>query len=190
MARHGALIAAALTAAALAASPSHARADELPRGRLGVVTGVRNATDGLATDFGLGFVFGFDAAWELVPRDRWGIGVHWAVLFTRFDLFGYGVDPASVTGSLNLVELDAGLRTRFAPLPGGDRSLFVTAGAAALRTNIRIGGDDDRSQVGAYVGMGLEMRIAGSLLGSFEIRHSFVHTPDTITAMFGFALGG
>jgi hypothetical protein len=189
MARHGALFAAALTAGVMA-SPAVARGDELPRGRLGVVTGVRNATDGLATDFGLGAVFGFDAAWELVPRDRWGIGVHWAVLFTRFDLFGYGVDPASVTGSLNLVELDAGLRTRFAPLPGGDRSLFVTAGAAALRTNIRIAGDSDRSQVGAYVGMGLEMRIAGSLLGSFEIRHSFVHTPDTITAMFGFALGG
>jgi hypothetical protein len=189
MRRHAAL-AAAMIATGLVAAPFDARADELPRGRLGVVTGVRNATDGLATDFGLGVVFGFDAAWELVPRDRWGLGVHWAVLFTRFDLFGYGVDPASVTGSLELVELDAGLRARVAPFPGGDRSMFFTAGAAAVRSNIRLSGDVDRSQVGAYVGMGLELRLGRALLGSFEIRHSFVATPDTITAMFGFALGG
>jgi hypothetical protein len=186
--RHLVVAAAGALVATAVAAP--ARAEDTPRGRLGVVIGARNATDGFASDYGLGIIFGFDAAWEVVPRERWGIGLHWAVLFSRFDFLGYGVDTASVTGSLELVELDAGLRVRVAPLPGANRSMFFTAGAAALRTNIRLSDDDDRSQVGAYIGVGLELPVAGPLLSSIEIRHSFVHTPDTLSAMLTFALGG
>jgi len=181
-----------VTAALAASAPRAASADDLPRGRLGIVVGLRNGLGELADDYGLGYVYGVDAGWQLTSTDRrWGLAVHWSILWADFDWLGeWGLDPASVTGQLDVLELDGGLRLRVAPRADIGRYLTVSASGSLLRSNVPLPPASKRSYFGPALGLGVEQYFAsGSVLVSAEVRYGIIEIVDPVPGSVSFFIG-
>jgi len=178
-----------LVACAIATSgaPRLSAADDLPPGKLGLVIGLRNGVGELADSYGLGIVYGIEAAWQPMSAvRRIGLAVHWSVLWGDFDLLGaLGRDSASLTGSVEWLELDAGFRLRVAPRAGIGRYLTFGAAASLLRSNVPLPPDDKRSYVGPSAGLGVEQYFAsGKILVSAEVRYGIIGTGPGALSFF------
>jgi hypothetical protein len=169
----------------LATATTPARADVMPKGRIAAIGGLRNGTGSLNDAFGIGFLYGIEAAWEpMRDGQRLGYVVAWDVLFANF-----GSDPAAITGSLDEVEMNFGLRLRFAPRETA-RSLFLGTGAAVLRANVPLPPDDKRSYIGAFVGFGLEQLALGKALVTLELRYGLIgNGPGALSVLLGVGFG-
>jgi hypothetical protein len=172
---------------ALALTAAHAppaRADEVPSGRLAGVVGIRTGTGSLDDHFGLGGVYGVEAAWEPLPEGRRvGYAIVWGLL--RGD---FGSDPAAITGQLDIIELSLGARLRFAPREPA-RSLFIGGGGALLRANTPLPPDQRRDYAGGFVGFGVEQRI-WKLMMTLEVRYGLLGTgPGLLSVQLGAGIG-
>jgi hypothetical protein len=181
----------ALVIAIAALAPRDAAAEDLPPGRLGIVAGVRSGTGELADAFGLGAVFGFEAGWQpMSTEDRVGFAARWSVLWSSFDVFGYGADPESLTGSLRVLQLDAGARIRVAPRPGTGGILSAGFGVTALRSNVPLPPDQEREYVGGYGAGGIEYLLTRRILLSVEVRYGLIFAgPGAVDVLIGVATG-
>jgi hypothetical protein len=170
--------------ALVAATAATARAESVPKGRLAAVAGLRNGTQSLNDAFGMGFLYGVEAAWEpLREGQRFGYAIAWNVLFGNF-----GEDPAAITGSLDIVEMDLGLRARFAPNDPA-RSLFIGGGGGLLRANAPLPPCNRRNYVGGFVGFGLEQLALGKALVTLELRYGLINGPGSLSVLLGFGFG-
>jgi hypothetical protein len=168
----------------VAALAAPARADVMPSGRLSAVGGIRTGTQSLDDAFGLGVMYGIEAAWEPMPDGRrLGYAIHWNVLFGDF-----GADPAAITGELDILEMGLGLRLRIAPRDP-TRSLFLGGGAALLRANAPLPPDDERSYLGGFAGVGLEQLAWKRALLTFEIRYGLFGGPGSVSVLLGVGFG-
>ena len=174
--------AAAVVLALLVATP--AAADPVPSGRLSAVGGIRTGTGSLDDSFGLGALYGIEAAWEPLPEGRrLGYGIHWNVLFGDF-----GSDPAAITGDLDILEMGLGARLRIAPADPA-RSLFLGGGVALLRANAPLPPDDERSYIGGFAGLGIEQLAWSRALLTLELRYGLFGGPGSLSVLLGVGFG-
>jgi hypothetical protein len=174
----GLLVALAL----LVAAPAHA--DPVPSGRISAVGGVRTGLQSLDDAFGLGVLYGVEAAWEPLPEGRRiSYALHWNVLFGDF-----GSDPAAITGELDILEMGLGGRLRFAPADPS-RSIFLGAGGALLRANAPLPPDDERSYLGGFAGLGLEQLAWKRALVTLELRYGLFGGPGSLSVLLGVGFG-
>ena len=184
---------------ALAGPARPARAETIPSGKLSMVVGVRNGLGELSDAYGLGQIFGIEAAWQpMRETQRVGFALDWGVTWVNFNpLFGYGdPDPASITGRLDLLELSAGARLRIAPTGTFGRYLTVGGGASVLRSNVPLPPQDDRSYIAPFASAGVDIHshlLWGRVMYSVEVRYSgfsFVaNDPDWLSFQLGFGWG-
>jgi hypothetical protein len=181
--------AARAVAAALAIGMSGApaaRAEDLPPGRIAVVGGLRHGTSGVADDIGLGWSFGIEAAWQpMTVGQRLGYAVSWSLHWAWF-----GDQPAArITGSLDMIQLDAAFRVRLAPTPAPGRCLTLGLGGTLLRASERIPPDDDRSYLGPFAELGYEHLAFGSFTATLHFRLGPIATgPTILSALFGIGI--
>lgn len=179
---------AATLVALLAAAPGEAVAeDELPAGKIGVMMGMRQGAGQLGEDFGLGAVFGVEAHYHPTSIDRmWSLGAAWSVVRAW-----YGPDDtASITGSLDQLEFNFGLRVRRMMGPHLPRYFVVSAGVSMLRSNVPIVPDNERVYFGPYAAIGVEQYLAGKYLFAFEARYGIIATgPGSFSIALGFYFG-
>lgn len=183
-----ALTLAAVAAASIAIAPAPAAADdELPAGKIGVSMGVRQGAGQLGEDFGLGAVFGVEAHYHPTSIDRnWSLGAVWSVVRSWYG----SDDTASITGSLDALEFNFGLRVRRMMGPGLPRYFVVSSGVSMLRTNVPIVPDNERVYFGPYAAIGVEQYLAGRYLFAFEARYGIIATgPGSFSISLGFYFG-
>jgi hypothetical protein len=180
-ARAAAAVAVALASLALA-SPA-ARAEDLPPGRIAIVGGLRHGTGAVADDIGLGWSLGIEAAWQpMTVGQRLGYAVSWSLHWAWF-----GEQPAArITGSLDMIQLDAAFRVRLAPTPAPGRCLTLGFGGTLLRANERLPPDDDRSYLGPFGEIGYEHLAFGSFTATLHVRLGPIATgPTIVTGLLG-----
>ncbi len=178
----------------LLAVPAIARAQESaekkpvndgpPDGKLALVGGLRSGTGALGDAFGLGYLWGVEASWQPMKEgQRIGYAVHWDVLFG-----GFGADAQAITGGLDILEMNLGVRLRLAPERGG-RAIYLGGGGALLRSNEPLPPDDERSYYGGFGALGVE-QLTGSLQISVELRYGLIGAgPGSISFMLGIGFG-
>ncbi len=174
----------ALALVLVAASVTTAAAEPVPSGRLSLLLGLRTGTGSLRDDFGFGALYGMEAAWEpLRPGQPLGYVIHWSVLFAT-----YGSDAAAITGELDTLEMNLGVRLRMAPKTPS-RSLFLGGGGSLLRASTPLPPDDRRDYVGGYVGAGGEALWKG-LLFTAETRFGLIGAgPGSVSVLIGIGKG-
>jgi hypothetical protein len=162
-----------------------ARADEMPKGRMAAAFGIRNGTEALGSDFGLGVLYGVQAAWEPMPDgSRIGYAIQWEVL--RGD---FGNDPAAITGGLEILEMSLGARLRFAPQDPA-RTLFLGGGGSLLRSNAPLPPDEKRNYAGGFAGLGLEQLVYRRALLTLEVRYGLIgNGPGSLSVVLGVGFG-
>lgn len=169
----------------LLALAAPAAADIVPSGRISALVGLRNGTRSLDDAYGLGVLYGVEAAWEpLRDTQKVGYVIHWNVLFGDF-----GADSAAITGSLSILEMNLGVRLRVAPRDPA-RTLFVGGGAALFRSNAPVAPLDERSYFGGFAGFGVEQLAFRRALVTLEIRYGIIGTgPNAVSVLLGVGLG-
>ena len=158
------------------ADTSSEDSDALPSGRFGVKAGTRGGSG--RYDFGIGFTAAVFAGYHPTRLDqRVSFGAEWSASWSFFEFN----DTASITGSVRLLEFDAGARMRVRPTLGKLRFLMLGAGVLLSRANVPIPPDSQRSYVGPYASIGLEPKVGDVSLG-FEVRYGMlVAGPRTLT---------
>lgn len=171
-----------ITLLLLAAAP--AAAEPVPSGRLSILLGLRDGTGKLDDDFGFGGLYGIEASWEPMRVGQpIGYAINWSVLFGT-----YGADAAAITGELDTLEMNFGVRVRLAPVTPS-RSLFLGGGATLLRSSSPLPPDDRRDYVGGYVGAGGEALWKG-LLFTAEARFGLIGAgPGSVSVLLGVGKG-
>jgi hypothetical protein len=173
-----------LALALVAAAAAPARADQVPSGRMSLIGGLRTGTGSLDDAFGLGGLYGVEAAWEPLPDgQKLGYAVVWGLL--RGD---FGSDPAAITGELDILEMSLGARLRFAPkVP--TQSVFLGGGGAVLRANTPLPPDQRRDYVGGYLGGGVELKL-WKLMTTLEGRYGLLGAgPGSFSVQVGVGFG-
>ncbi len=165
-----------------------ARADfEIPRGKFGFSTGLRQNTGSLGKDYGFGWLIGLSAGYQPPFLDtRYSIGADWGVLWGRFRRD----DPELVLEELFLVEMHFGLRLRAAFQESVPRFLTLGGGGILQRADTPIKPDDKRVYLGPYVAVGLDQYLANRYLISLETRYGLIGTgPQSFTVLLSFHFG-
>jgi hypothetical protein len=151
---------------------------------MSLIGGLRTGTGALDDAFGLGGLYGVEAAWEPLPDgQKLGYAVVWGLL--RGD---FGSDPAAITGELDILEMSLGARLRFAPnVP--TQSVFLGGGAAVLRANTPLPPDQRRDYVGGYLGGGVELKL-WKLMTTLEGRYGLLGPgPGSFSVQVGVGFG-
>ena len=175
----------------LAAHPP-AQADEgdIPPGKFGLYSGVRQNVGDLGDRYGWGYVLGIDANYYFLstPGRTLSLGVAWSTSFGRF-----GAEMAdNVDSPMRLVEMSLGFRLRRSLSEESPRFAVVSAGGSVLRTSVPVPPDEDRLYVGPYVGVGYEQFVLGRNLFTVDARYGLLANGPasvTVVAGLGFAQG-
>jgi hypothetical protein len=177
-------------AALLLAAPTLAHAeDDPPDGRLAFMMGLQTGTGSLGRDFGVGHLLGVEAAWQPMNDEQWiGWGLHTSALFGGFEWLGLAEDTAAVSGSLQTVHMQLGLRARL-PMRNRATVSFLSLGASILRSNDPLPPEPARAYIGGYVGLGAQLDAAGMAL-SVEVRRDMIFDgPGLMVFMLGIGFG-
>lgn len=168
------------------AAPAAAQS-ELPAGRFGVATGVRQNTGALGNSYGLGGVVGIEAGYQPSKAGRtYDIGAAWAVLWGFFP----SDDPELVKEWLRVLEMSFGFRLRRSIAPRKARFLVGSAGLSLYRTNVPVPPDGDRLYLGAYVGIGIDQYVANRYLFNLEARYGLLGGgPGSLSLVASFTVG-
>lgn len=185
------LVGAALALGLALATPP-ALAQEVPRGQFGMVLVFRRNLAELAERFGLGYFWGFTAAFHVSrPEEPLSAALSLTTLFGRSQFFGVlGDDDDTVAeGPLKYVELSLGPRIRYEVSAAVPLYLVASGGIALLRTNVPVPPDDDRLHLGGYAGLGFETYLGG-LLVALDVRYGLLgEQPRGVSFMLGAAVG-
>lgn len=166
-----------------------ARAEEdLPRGRIGLILGMRQGVGALGNAFTYGPIGGVEAGYvfDIPGMTRWSVGSVWSVLWGRF-----WPDDATVTaGNLDVREINLGLHVRRTMGPDVPRFLAFSLGVSLLRSNVPIPPDSSRDYVGPYASIGVEQYVAGTYLIGVQIRYGIFATgPGSLSILSSFSFG-
>lgn len=189
-----AALAAALVIPGAGAGP--ATAEPLPTGRVSLHVGAKASTGAFASRMGLGFAYGFEAAYQPLRGDQSiGLGLSWA---TTWSTYGEGsarvasCEPVlgwNVSNCMAMLEMMAGARAR---VPLGVRRrqvLFLGGGIALIRLNEPPVEDGERSYVGPWAAAGIEGLLFGLQVGG-EARYVLTDDNDgTIGFLFSVGSG-
>ena len=167
--------------------PATAAGEDLPSGKIGMSMGMRQGSGQLGEDFGLGLIIGVEAHYHPTSIDRdWSMGAAWSVVRGWFG----PDDTASITGSLDVLEFNFGLRVRRMLGPGLPRYFVVSSGVSMLRTNVPIASDNERVHFGPYAAIGVEQYLKGRYLFAVEARYGIIATgPGSFSFALGFYFG-
>jgi hypothetical protein len=181
------LLAGALLAAFVALEPRAEAQSELPVGKFGFVTGVRQNVGELGDTYQLGGLLGISAGYQPSSLGRvFSLGVSWSVLWSWIGTD----DPSQVTTTLRELEMNFGLRIRRVLGSTTPRFIAASTGVTLLRTSIPVPPDDDRLYVGPYLGIGLEQYFLGKFLMSFDARYGLIAGgPNSLTLMLSISFG-
>ncbi len=149
---------------------------ELPAGRFGLATGIRQNTGAVGADYGFGFLLGVEAGYQpsLAGR-RYSLGANWGLLWGRF-----GADnPALVNDLLIVLEMNFGGRLRLAIDENSPRFVFLGVGGTVLRTNFPVDPGNRRSHFGPYVSVGLDQYLSSEFLVALEARYGVIASGPT-----------
>jgi hypothetical protein len=124
-----------------------ARGDELG-GRIGALGGARTNMGVLGNRYAIGVLVGLEAQVML----GW-LGVVWSMQYAYLP----SSNPRNVEGSLDLWDLDFGLRARVALRPDGPVFLFGQVGIDLMRASVPLEPDLQASYVGPTVRIGGEL---------------------------------
>lgn len=173
----------------LALVAATASADPLPPGSIGAVPlGAASGTGADAKKLGVGYTFGFQAAWQPMNTDRrLGWAVRWGTFFGNY----YSGTAARIDSSVRTVQMDftAGLRFR----PWNTPSSYVTlrGGAEFFRANEPLPPVMQRSFVGGITEVGYEHYFGTSVLFDVDVRYGlFGSQPSNVAVLFGISLVG
>lgn len=176
----------ALLVVAGAAPPAVAQS-ELPAGRFGVATGVRQNTGALGNSYALGGVIGIEAGYQPSKAGRtYDLGASWAVLWGFFP----SDDPELVKEWLRVLEMSFGLRFRRSLTQSTPRFLVASGGVSLYRTNVPVPPDGDRLYLGPYVGIGIDQYLANRYLFNLEARYGLLGGgPGSLSLLASFTVG-
>lgn len=182
------LLCCALAALALISLESEGFAQqELPAGKFGVATALRQNTGALGGDYGFGFLFGVQAGYH--PSffgSRYSVGAVWGILWGRFN----SDNPELVEEVLSPLEMNFGLRFRMAFDPGEPRFLTAGGGGTLMRTNVPIPPDDERLYFGPYASIGVDQYFSRKYLVSLEARYGMIGLgPNSLTLVLSVHFG-
>lgn len=171
----------------LALVASTAAADPLPPGSLGVAAGVPSGTGADAKRIGVGYTFGFQAAWQPMNTDnRAGWAIRWGTFFGNY----YAGSAAQVESSLRTVQMDftGGIRVR--PWSAPTNYLTLRGGAELFRTNEPLSMGTQRSFIGGIAEVGYEHYFGGVLL-DVDVRYGLIGSqPNNVALLIGVSLTG
>jgi hypothetical protein len=134
----------------VAAGTAHA---QVPGTRIGAVGGARANMGALGNRYSLGYFVGLEAG--LMPS--W-FGVVWSLQYANFT----SSDDRNVEDTLELFDLDLGVRVRLAPRPEVPAYLWLQLGVDLVRSNIPLEPDQETSHFGPTARIGGEL-----VLGKF-----------------------
>jgi hypothetical protein len=166
---------------------------ELPKGAIGITTGVVAGTGPDNKRVGTGFYeFGAQASWQpMTTEKRYGWTIRWSALFGLM----YGGSASHIDTTLRTVEMDltAGIRVR--PWSSVSRYLTFRVGVDLLRSNEPIPTDDSmtgsRSYVRGVASLGIDWYVSIFML-NVDVRYVRVGSdaPAEGALMIGGAFAG
>lgn len=186
MARRAGPALVALVLAASASAPARAQ-DELPAGRFGVITALRQNVGALGDAYGFGFLFGIEAGYQPGAEDAWSVGVAWSALVRGWY---FADDETLVEQSIGATEMSFALRVRRALGSTAPRFVVLNTGATFLRTTDPVPPDQEQIYLGPHAGVGIEEFVLGSGFVGLEARYGlFSGGPRSLTLVLSFTGG-
>lgn len=168
------------------AAPAAAQS-EIPSGKFGLTSGLRQNTGSLGNSYGFGWLIGVGAGYQ--PRgfgSTYDFGASWEVMWGQFG----ADDPELVTESLSILEMSFALRLRRTISDSVPRFLAASAGVSLLRTNVPIPPEMDRLYIGPYAGLGIDQYVANRYLVGLEARYGMITAgPSSLSLMATVAFG-
>jgi hypothetical protein len=174
---------------AFALPATGARAERLPDGALGFVSGVMAGTGADARRLGFGFYqFGMQASWQHTDTESWwGWSLRAGTLFGRL----YGGDAAMIEPQLSTLQMDLAAGLRFRPWRTPTRYLTARAGGELLRANEPIPPLNQRAFLGGIASVGLDQYFGGFMM-NVDVRYGLIGNegPRTLALLVGIGLVG
>ena len=168
----------------LAPGAVHADEGDIPAGKFGLYSGVRQNLGDLADRYGWGYVLGIDAHYHFLatPDQSLSLGLAWSTSFGRF-----GAEMRDTVDSpMRLVEMNLGLRLRRSLSENTPRFAVVSAGGTIMRTSVPVPPDEDRLYLGGYAGIGYEQFVLGRNLLNVDARYGLLGSgPASVTVVAG-----
>ncbi len=153
---------AALLLAALLATPAAAQPS---RTKWGVRTGARLPTGDLGSRYGLGFVAGFESSY----MPTW-FGLAWSLQYTWF----WDRSDARNVDTLQLIDLDASVRTRVALSSTFPVFVWAQAGVGLVRASVPLEPDLGTSYIGPVGGAGVELAMWSPVVLAISTDYSYL----------------
>lgn len=180
----------ALVAAVVAWSPA-ARAEPLPSGAMGVLSGASAGTGADASRLGVGYIYpySFQAAWQPMRTER---RLGWTVRWTTMLATNIAAASAAQVTDLQTMQMDltVGLRIR----PGANLKRYLTArvGGGLFRANQQIPPKMQRAFLGGVVSVGLQQYVIGTrFLIDLDVRYGLIGDgPSAIAFTAGVSIAG
>ena len=170
----------AIALAALLCAATAPAAAQVPGTRIGAVGGARANTGALGNRYALGYFVGLEAG--LMPS--W-FGVVWSLQYANLT----SSDDRNVEDTLELFDLDVGLRVRLAPKPDVPAYLWIQLGVDLLRANIPLEPDLDTSYIGPTARIGGEL-VLGKFILSLGVDYGLIAAgPSSLRLIFFVGLG-
>ena len=173
----------------LASAAPHARAERLPNGAIGFVSGVMAGTGADARRLGFGFYqFGMQASWQHTDTEQWwGWSLRAGTMFGRL----YGGNAAMIESELSTLQMDLSVGMRFRPWRTPTRYLTARLGGELMRANEPIPPLEQRAFLGGIASAGLDQYLGGFML-SVDVRYGLIANegPRTIALLVGVGLVG
>jgi hypothetical protein len=162
-------------------------AEELPKGKIGMIGGARQGLGALGGRFGLGPVWGIAAGWQPASTERrLSFGIGWSLVWGHH----WPDDSTENSSSLSTREMSLGVKLRVLTEQASPLFLSTGVGVSLLRTSVPVPPDDERSYVGMYWSIGPEFYVLGRYLVDFEMRYGpFISGPGSLTLAFGLSFG-
>jgi hypothetical protein len=171
----------------LALVAATASADPLPPGAIGAVVGVPAGTGADAKKLGVGYTFGFQAAWQPMNTDRrLGWAVRWGTFFGNY----YSGSAARIDSSVRTVQMDFTAGLRFRPWDTPSSYVTLRGGAEFFRANEPLPPLMQRSFVGGITEVGYE-HVGGWYLLDVDVRYGLLGSqPSNVAVLVGFSVVG
>jgi len=184
--RRAAVICAAVALLSASAPPAAANS-EIPRGKFGVLAGLRQHTGELGNQYGFGWLIGLSAGYQPPLGDsRFSIGGDWGVLWGRFN----SDDPSIALDQLFLVEMHFGLKFRAALTESEPRFITASSGVTLVRADAAIPPDEKKIYAGGYAAVGIDQYLANRYLVALEARYGLIgNGPASLTLLLSFHFG-
>ena len=194
----------ALVAAVVVFGATHAGAEPLPPGAIGLVSGAVAGSGPYGTLLGHGYLLdgsripfiGLQASWQPTNTERRiGWTLRWSTLFGSL----YGGNAARVEDPVRTVQMDLTIGVRVRPWTTPTRYLTFRAGGELFRSNEPIPmsttennlAEGDRTFVGGIASIGIDQYI-GPFMLNVDVQYGLIapNSPTELALLIGFSKTG